>query len=182
MMMNTKDKRHFTRCKVLSNRARLAMRNLQFHLAVQLYQAALCEAQVMDKNNIIFARLYWKLGRLAAYHKDFKTAESYWLKSMNIAHSINKDDSFFTLRLYAHLGWNGYQQQQYGTAQIWSDRALNIYPKIKHSKKMTRLVSPLRMLLRLCWMQNQTLDAEKAHTYIGRISTQDSVINQLQAV
>lgn len=182
MKMNASDKRHLIRCEVLSQRARVTMRNLQFHLAEQLYQAALSEANLLEENHVILARLCWKLGRLAAYHKDFDVAESYWLRSLRHAQSMNKDVSFFTLRLCAHLGWNSYQQKEFGAAQIWSERALNIYPKIKRSKNMLRFVSPLRVLLRLCWMQNLNEDAAKAHTYIGGIANRDSELYQLQVV
>lgn len=182
VIMNASDYSHTIHCKVLSQRARIAMRNRKLKESESLYQSSLLEAKALENNQLLLARLNWKLGRLAAFQKQFTTAEHYWLKSLDYAEAINKKNSFFTLRLYAHLGWNCLQQQQYSAAQIWCGRALDAYPKIQLMNKKSRLVSPLRLLLRLCWSQNQNEDALKAHKFIGGISKRNLIDQHLQVV
>ncbi|MDP8244675.1 MAG: hypothetical protein P9L94_11380 [Candidatus Hinthialibacter antarcticus] len=160
--------------KVLSHSARLAMQNRQLKQAEHLYQSALAEALAFGEESVCVARGYWRLGRLAAYQKEFGAAEFYWLEALKTAIHLRKQRSSFVLRLYVHLAWNCLQQQEKGAAQIWRSRALRLLGRMTHTQ--TRCLSSLYLLRQMCRTQNRNQDAANVHRLIIRITRQETPI------
>ncbi len=162
--------------KVLSNCARLAAQNRHLHQAEHLYESALTEALLIG-DGAEAARTFWRLGRLAAYQKEFLNAERFWLKALQSSTNLDKTGSYFTFRTYIHLSWNCLQQQRVSEAKVWVERAMAC-----HEQGIATHTHTIKLLLKLCWALKLNQHATTAHRSLLSCNEAQRVEFQLQVV